>query len=49
MLLRLTKEEEIETITKISIDANYCDLYDGGANHDKIPFNEIETFIRKNI
>ena len=29
--------------------ANHCDLYDGGINHDKIPFNEIEKFIRKNI
>ena len=30
-------------------DATHCDLYDGGINHDKIPFNDIETFIRKNI
>ena len=30
-------------------DANHCDLYDGGINHDKIPFNEIEEFIKKNI
>ena len=28
-------------------NATHCDLYDGGENHDKIPFNEIETFIRK--
>ena len=30
-------------------DANHCDLYDGGINHDKIPFNKIEEFIKKNI
>ncbi len=30
-------------------DATHCDLYDGGVNHDKIPFDEIERFIRKNI
>lgn len=30
-------------------DATHCDLYDGGANHDKIPFDKIENFIRKNI
>lgn len=30
-------------------DATHCDLYDGGANHDKIPFDKIEEFIRKNI
>lgn len=30
-------------------DATHCDLYDGGINHDKIPFNDIEAFIRKNI
>ncbi len=30
-------------------DANHCDLYDGGVNHDKIPFNKIEEFIRKYI
>ena len=31
----------------VSIDT--CDLYDGGINHDKIPFDKIEEFIRKNI
>lgn len=30
-------------------DATHCDLYDGGESHDKIPFHEIETFIRKHI
>ena len=30
-------------------DATHCDLYDGGSNHDKIPFDDIERFIRKNI
>ena len=30
-------------------DANHTDLYDGGINHDKIPFDKIEEFIRKNI
>lgn len=30
-------------------DANHTDLYDGGPNHDKIPFDKIEEFIKKNI
>ena len=30
-------------------DANNCNLYVGGINHDKIPFNKIEEFIKKNI
>ena len=30
-------------------DATHCDLYDGGINHDKIPFDKIEEFIRKYI
>ena len=29
-------------------DATHCDLYDGGPNHDKIPFGQIEEFIKKN-
>ena len=29
--------------------ATHCDLYDGGINHDKIPFDKIEEFIKKNI
>ena len=29
-------------------DATHCDLYDGGINHDKIPFDKIEEFIKKN-
>lgn len=29
-------------------DATHCDLYDGGSNHDKIPFGQIEEFIKKN-
>lgn len=28
-------------------DATHCDLYDGGVNHDKIPFSQIEEFIKK--
>ena len=28
--------------------ACHCDLYDGGENHDKIPFDKIEEFLRKN-
>ncbi len=30
-------------------DATHCDLYDGGVNHDKIPFDKIERFIRDNL
>ncbi len=30
-------------------DATHCDLYDGGDNHNKIPFNKIEEFINKNL
>ena len=30
-------------------DATHCDLYDGGPSHDKIPFDSIEGFIKKNI
>ena len=30
-------------------DATHCDLYDGGLNHDKIPFDKMEEFIKKNI
>lgn len=30
-------------------NANHTDLYDGGINHDKIPFDKIEEFIKKNI
>ncbi|MBQ7243022.1 MAG: alpha/beta hydrolase [Bacilli bacterium] len=30
-------------------DATHCDLYDGGTNHDKIPFHQIETFIREHL
>ena len=30
-------------------DATHCDLYDGGSNHDKIPYDKIEGFIKKNI
>ena len=29
--------------------ATHCDLYDGGEKGDKIPFDEIEKFIEKNI
>ena len=27
--------------------ANHTDLYDGGPDHDKIPFDKIEEFFRK--
>jgi len=30
-------------------EATHCDLYDGGVNHDKIPFDKIERFIRVNL
>ena len=30
-------------------DANHTDLYDGGTAHNKIPFDKIEEFIKKNI
>ena len=30
-------------------DATHCDLYDGGENHDKIPFDKIEKFIKKSL
>ncbi|MBR0188843.1 MAG: alpha/beta hydrolase, partial [Clostridia bacterium] len=33
----------------IVLDATHCDLYDGGENKDKIPFDKIEKFIRDNI
>ena len=29
-------------------NADHCDLYDGGINHNKIPFDHIENFIRRN-
>lgn len=29
--------------------ATHCDLYDGGENRDKIPFDKIESFIGNNI
>ena len=29
--------------------ACHCDLYDGGENRDKIPFDKIEAFIKENI
>jgi len=31
------------------IEYLHTDLYDGGKNHDKIPFDKIEEFIKKNI
>ncbi len=30
-------------------DAVHVDLYDGGANHDKIPFDKIESFFKTNL
>ena len=30
-------------------DATHTDLYDGGVNHDKIPFDKIESFIKNHI
>ena len=30
-------------------NANHTDLYDGGINHNKIPFDKIEEFVKKNI
>lgn len=39
------KDKELLTIK----DATHCDLYDGGINHDKIPFEKIEEFFNKNL
>ena len=44
---KLLKGENKELF--IVSDANHTDLYDGGINHDKIPFDKIEGFIKKNI
>ena len=44
---KLLKGENKELF--IVSDANHTDLYDGGINHDKIPFDKIEEFIKKNI
>lgn len=30
-------------------NANHADLYDGGVNHDKIPFDKIASFIKTNL
>ena len=30
-------------------NANHTDLYDGGVNHNLIPFNKIELFIKGNL
>ena len=30
-------------------NANHTDLYDGGVNHDKIPFDKIASFIKTNL
>ena len=30
-------------------DAVHVDLYDGGKNHDKIPFDKIEAFFKTNL
>ena len=30
-------------------NADHCDLYDGGVNHNKIPFDKIEQFIKNNL
>ena len=30
-------------------DAVHVDLYDGGKNHDKIPFDKIEIFFKTNL
>ena len=30
-------------------EATHTDLYDGGVNHDKIPFDKIESFIKSHI
>ena len=30
-------------------NATHCDLYDGGEEHNKIPFDKIEEFIKKNF
>ena len=30
-------------------NANHTDLYDGGVNHDKIPFDKFESFIKEHL
>lgn len=30
-------------------DAVHCDLYDGGPNHDKIPWDTVNSFFRQNL
>ena len=39
------KDKELFTVK----NATHCDLYDGGENHDKIPFDKIEDFFKKNL
>ena len=46
-MFKLLKGDNKELL--IVPNADHCDLYDGGVNHDKIPFDKIEEFIRKNI
>ena len=46
-MFKLLKGNNKELI--IVPNADHCDLYDGGINHNKIPFDKIEHFIRKNI
>ena len=29
--------------------ANHTDLYDGGVDHDKIPFDRIEAFLKEHL
>ena len=30
-------------------NATHCDLYDGGINHNKIPYDDIEKFMKENL
>ena len=46
-IFKLLKGENKELF--IVPNADHCDLYDGGIDHNKIPFDKIEEFIRKNI
>ncbi|MBR0295054.1 MAG: alpha/beta hydrolase [Bacilli bacterium] len=46
-MFKLLKGDNKELL--IVPNADHCDLYDGGVNRDKIPFDKIEEFIRKTI
>ena len=47
MMDRLTNAASKELVTIEG--ATHCDLYDGGVNKDKIPFDKIEAFLKENL